>query len=79
MDFNQILEKLQEAQVKDINYVDDNELDALEADTFQGNKKIKVISKDKSKKKAKVLVGTKSEIDKMDTDTKSLKAQLGVS
>ena len=78
MDFNQTLQFM-EAQVKDINYVDDNELDALEADTFQGNKKVKVISKDKSKKKAKVLVGTKSEIEKMDTDTKSLKAQLGVS
>lgn len=77
MDFNQTLEIL-EAQVKDINYIDDNELDALEADTFQGNKKVKVINKDKAKKKAKVLVGTKSEIDKMDADTKALKTQLGV-
>lgn len=77
MDFNQIL-KILEGQVKDINYNDENELDALEADTFQGNKKIKILSKDKAKKKAKVLVGTKSEIDKMDTDTKTLKTQLGV-
>ena len=77
MDFKQIL-KILEGQIKDINYNDENELDALEADSFQGNKKIKILSKDKTKKKAKVLVGTKSEIDKMDIDTKALKTQLGV-
>lgn len=78
MDFYETLEKLNELQTKEVAYRDEKELDSLEADKFRGNKSVKILQKDPKKKKAKVMVGTASEMNKITQDKAKLVQQLGL-